>query len=752
MEGPAKTEGPASVEDEEEQGDKEFEEGREEGMTEEQRRKRDMYKIRSLLLQGQVAGLREKLKERELDVKELRVLTGGRGQSKLRELGAMLKEARADCTALQDREKSLAEELATAQKEGDMLRGDLLANQKALSDLNVYADSLRSRYTAEMVKLEASLAEMERELTRAEASHMRERRELLDREAAAIADQERFRGRSILLQGEVLKARAREKDLRRENARLVETMSTAEAEKERELKDLRRQERERAAQVKEAELEARLSAEAEEVANTPQGQQHRGDEVAEGDAEGEISNGGGGGGAREEEVRSLERENAALREELEALTLSGESGNGGRGPADALSIASRPPPPTSSVDDGAAASGVGRDTGGSESTRGLGWSVPGRPWGAGGFQAEGRRRRALLSWGFSVEEGPREVVPSSFSSAPGGVVDSPAPPIIVDAVVNDSRGAGDVGDVGDVVVGIAAGREAVAGADAAATADDNDGTTGGQNQNPPSVATGAGTIGVVPAPPAMAAAAAAAVAPAAGSISASAGAEADRVYREAGVNRVVEGLRAENARQRKRLRAAEVAAESAEDCVAAETERGDAAEAELARLRGVVKGRVKALKGALEEAEEDAERAMAEKEEFMLQWAEDVDALRLQLGAERTAREEDRRELERTIFDLEDELDELKERYRQRKKPGAKKKKRQVPPGDAKIRDGRPRGIDADLDGSTRAGEGLGRAPRPATEEEAEERSAEGTGKTGSDVKIAEDQWRKAMTLLQYLD
>lgn len=37
------------------------------------------------------------------------------------------------------------EELAVSQKEGDTLRGDLLANQKALSDLNVYADSLRSR-------------------------------------------------------------------------------------------------------------------------------------------------------------------------------------------------------------------------------------------------------------------------------------------------------------------------------------------------------------------------------------------------------------------------------------------------------------------------------------------------------------------------------------------------------------------------------------------------------------------------------
>lgn len=53
-------------------------------------------------------------------------------------------------------------------------------------------------------------------------------------------------------------------------------------------------------------------------------------------------------------------------------------------------------------------------------------------------------------------------------------------------------------------------------------------------------------------------------------------------------------------------------------------------------------------------------RLVAEKEEFMVQWEEDVDALRQQLGSERTRREEDRRELEGAIFDLEDELGELK--------------------------------------------------------------------------------------------
>lgn len=37
------------------------------------------------------------------------------------------------------------QDLASSQKEGDILRGDLLANQNALADLNVYADSLRSR-------------------------------------------------------------------------------------------------------------------------------------------------------------------------------------------------------------------------------------------------------------------------------------------------------------------------------------------------------------------------------------------------------------------------------------------------------------------------------------------------------------------------------------------------------------------------------------------------------------------------------
>lgn len=83
---------------------------------EEGRRTEDMYKIRSLLLQaslrvyfvggicktlvlvirpadvpycdcdlqGQIAGLRDRLKEREADVRELRMLTGGRGQSRLR--------------------------------------------------------------------------------------------------------------------------------------------------------------------------------------------------------------------------------------------------------------------------------------------------------------------------------------------------------------------------------------------------------------------------------------------------------------------------------------------------------------------------------------------------------------------------------------------------------------------------------------------------------------------------------------------
>ena len=37
-----------------------------------------------LCIQGQIAGLRERLKEREADVRELKMLTGGRGQSRLR--------------------------------------------------------------------------------------------------------------------------------------------------------------------------------------------------------------------------------------------------------------------------------------------------------------------------------------------------------------------------------------------------------------------------------------------------------------------------------------------------------------------------------------------------------------------------------------------------------------------------------------------------------------------------------------------
>ena len=41
--------------------------------------------------------------------------------------------------------------------------------------------------------------------------------------------------------------------------------------------------------------------------------------------------------------------------------------------------------------------------------------------------------------------------------------------------------------------------------------------------------------------------------------------DAERAFREAGVNRVVDGLRAENTRLRQRLRAAEHAAQAGED-------------------------------------------------------------------------------------------------------------------------------------------------------------------------------------------
>lgn len=53
-------------------------------------------------------------------------------------------------------------------------------------------------------------------------------------------------------------------------------------------------------------------------------------------------------------------------------------------------------------------------------------------------------------------------------------------------------------------------------------------------------------------------------------------------------------------------------------------------------------------------------RALAEKDEHMKQWGEDVDALRAQLVAERRAWENDRTELEDIAADLEDELNDLK--------------------------------------------------------------------------------------------
>lgn len=95
----------------------------------------------------------------------------------------------------------------------------------------------------------------------------------------------------------------------------------------------------------------------------------------------------------------------------------------------------------------------------------------------------------------------------------------------------------------------------------------------------------------------------------------------------------------------------------------------------------------------------------------------------------------------------------MQERFRQRKKPGAIKKKRKVTSVDTSARDDRPGKVKAaSFDGSARGGEGQKRAARSKTVDEAEERSEERSAKRGADGKSADEQWRKAMTLLQYLD
>lgn len=53
-------------------------------------------------------------------------------------------------------------------------------------------------------------------------------------------------------------------------------------------------------------------------------------------------------------------------------------------------------------------------------------------------------------------------------------------------------------------------------------------------------------------------------------------------------------------------------------------------------------------------------RAQSEKENFTAQWEEDVEVLRQQLVAERKRRGDDRDDMEDVIFELEDELQELK--------------------------------------------------------------------------------------------
>ncbi|CAM9213002.1 unnamed protein product, partial [Ectocarpus sp. 8 AP-2014] len=463
---------------------------------------------------------------------------------------------------------------------------------------------------------------------------------------------------------QVVKTRARETDLRRANAALVEKATSALGA-----------------------VEANVAKNAAEpnpplFAGTTTGisQQQRDEEKDGGDI-----------GV----VESLRRDNAALRRELGALSAGG---------GDASPVS----PPFGGVD-----------------TRGFGWGVPGGDGGGGG------RRGFFLPW-LLASAGEGGVV----APRPGVAADA----VVVDAVVNGSSGSGGSGVVLDDDAG------EVDGAGNAEADSSNSNRSSSISSEIVRESSSAPSSKQTTTPPSTTGVSAAAAAAAA-----AAGIENDeeRAFREAGVNRVVEGLRAENTRLRQRLRSAERASESGEDRANVEAERADALEAELGRVRDTVKGRVRALKAALEEAEEDADRAVAEKEGFMAQWEEDVDALRNQLGAERKAREEDRRDLESVIFDLEDEVDDLKERYRQRKKPVAKKKKRgETSSGDNEQRSREAGPSGTGLMGRSDAGNG---SRRRRTERETEERSQERSKKI-SDEKDAAGQWRKAMTLLQYLD
>ncbi|CAN0507798.1 unnamed protein product, partial [Ectocarpus sp. 12 AP-2014] len=377
---------------------------------------------------------------------------------------------------------------------------------------------------------------------------------------------------------QVVKARARETDLRRANAALVEKATSA-------------------LEAVEANVAKNAAApNPPPYAVTTAGFSHQ-QRVEEKD------------GSDVGVVESLRRDNAALRRELEALS----TGGGGAAPVS---------PPFGGVD-----------------TRGFDWGVPGGDGGGGG--GGGGRRGFFLPWLLA-------------SAGEGGVV-APRPGVAADAVVVDAVVNGGIGSGGGVVIpdDDAVEVDGADNAEADSSSSSSSGSSSGSEVGRESSSAPASKQTTSPSSTTgISAAAAAAVA----------GVEnvEERAFREAGVNRVVEGLRAENTRLRQRLRSAERAAESGEDRANVEAERADALEAELGRVRATVKGRVRALKAALEEAEEDADRAVAEKAGFVVQWEQDVDALRNQLGAERKAREEDRRDLESVIFDLEDEVDDLK--------------------------------------------------------------------------------------------
>ncbi|KAG5178519.1 hypothetical protein JKP88DRAFT_261310 [Tribonema minus] len=113
------------------------------------------------------------------------------------------------------------EEVGALRQQCSELKSALSASRAEVEDLSRYNEALRKRYTDQMVRLEANVADLEIELRALEADHARGRRTWAATEQSLKAEREKYRVRSTLLEAEVVKARQQLDDATELNERLT---------------------------------------------------------------------------------------------------------------------------------------------------------------------------------------------------------------------------------------------------------------------------------------------------------------------------------------------------------------------------------------------------------------------------------------------------------------------------------------------------------------------------------------------------